>query len=109
VFDDPRSQDLRLALLPVRPIVQSERHDPPWLIAKLVPCFGVVIDEVVIRPKRKRTVKRPYDTELYKERNIIEPLLQQAQTVPPRRHAIRQVPRNFMGFVKLAAIAIWLK
>jgi putative transposase len=28
--------------------------------------------EIVIPPKQNRTVKRPYDPELYKERNIIE-------------------------------------
>ena len=28
--------------------------------------------EVVIPPKRNRIVKRPYDADLYKERNIIE-------------------------------------
>ena len=28
--------------------------------------------EVVIPPKRNRTVQRPYDADLYKERNIIE-------------------------------------
>jgi putative transposase len=56
----------------------------------------------VIPPKRNRTFKRPYDAKLYKERNVIEQF---------RRLATRydKLLANFMGFLKLAAIAIWLK
>ena len=65
--------------------------------------------EVVIPPKRNRTVKRPYDAELYKERNIIERFFNKLKQF--RRVATRydKLLVNFMGFVKLAAIAIWLK
>jgi putative transposase len=59
--------------------------------------------------KRNRTFKRPYDTELYKERNIIERFFNKLKQF--RRVATRydKLLANFMGFVKLAAIAIWLK
>src|SRR6202167_4967840 len=65
--------------------------------------------EVVIPPKRNRTVKRPYDPDLYKERNIIERFFNKLKQF--RRVATRydKLLANFMGFVKLAAIAIWLK
>ena len=65
--------------------------------------------EIVIPPKRNRTVKRPYDAELYKERNIIERFFNKLKQF--RRVATRydKLLVNFMGFVKLAAIAIWLK
>ena len=65
--------------------------------------------EVVIPPKRNRIVKRPYDAELYKERNIIERFFSKLKQF--RRVATRydKLLANFMGFVKLAAIAIWLK
>ena len=65
--------------------------------------------EVVIPPKRNRTVKRPYDQDLYKERNIIERFFNKLKQF--RRVATRydKLLANFMGFVKLAAIAIWLK
>ena len=65
--------------------------------------------EVVIPPKRNRTVKRPYDADLYKERNIIERFFNKLKQF--RRVATRydKLLANFMGFVKLAAIAIWLK
>ena len=62
-----------------------------------------------IPPKRNRTIKRPYDAELYKERNIIERFFNKLKQF--RRVATRfdKLLANFMGFVKLAAIAIWLK
>ena len=65
--------------------------------------------EVVIPPKRNRTVQRAYDADLYKERNIIERFFNRLKQF--RRVATRydKLLANFMGFVKLAAIAIWLK
>ena len=54
-------------------------------------------------------LKRPYDADLYKQRNIIERFFSKLK--PFRRVATRydKLLANFMGFVKLAAIAIWLK
>ena len=65
--------------------------------------------EVVIPPKRNRKVQRPYDVDLYKERNRIERFFNKLKQF--RRVATRydKLLANFMGFVKLAAIAIWLK
>ena len=64
---------------------------------------------IVIPPKRNRKVQRPYDRDLYKERNIIERFF--AKLKQFRRVATRydKLLVNFMGFVKLAAIVIWLK
>lgn len=65
--------------------------------------------EVVIPPKRNRKDQRQYDADLYKERNIIERFFSKLKQF--RRVATRydKLLANFMGFVKLAAIAIWLK
>jgi putative transposase len=65
--------------------------------------------EVVMPPKRNRTLQRPYDADLYKEPNIIERFFNKLKQF--RRVATRydKLLANFMGFVKLAAIAIWLK
>jgi len=65
--------------------------------------------QVVIPPKRDRKIQRPYDIELYKERNRIERFFNKLKQF--RRVATRydKLLANFMGFVKLAAIAIWLK
>ena len=64
---------------------------------------------VVIPPKRNRRVLRTYDAELYEERNRIERFFNKLKQF--RRVATRydKLLANFMGFVKLAAIAIWLK
>ncbi|MFD1973249.1 IS5 family transposase [Mesorhizobium kowhaii] len=65
--------------------------------------------EVVIPPKRNRKAQRPYDRDLYKERNRIERFFNKLKQF--RRVATRydKLLANFMGFVKLAAIAIWLR
>ncbi|MBY5588130.1 IS5 family transposase [Rhizobium leguminosarum] len=65
--------------------------------------------DVVIPPKRNRKLQRPYDADLYKERNRIERFFNKLKQF--RRVATRydKLLANFMGFVKLAAIAIWLK
>ena len=65
--------------------------------------------EVVIPPKRNRKVQRAYDAFLYKERNRIERFFNKLKQF--RRVATRydKPLANFMGFVKLAAIAIWLR
>ena len=62
--------------------------------------------EVVIPPKRNRTVQRSYDPDLYKERNIIERFFNRLKQF--RRVATRydKLLANFMGFVKLAAMAM---
>ena len=64
---------------------------------------------VVIPPKRNRKTQRPYDYALYKERNQIERFFNKLKQF--RRVATRydKLLANFMGFVKLAAIAIWLR
>jgi putative transposase len=65
--------------------------------------------QIVIPPKRNRKVQRAYDVELYKERNLIERFFNKLKQF--RRVATRydKLLVNFMGFVKLAAIAIWLR
>jgi putative transposase len=65
--------------------------------------------EIVIPPKRNRKVQCPYDAALYKERNVIERFFNKLKQF--RRVATRydKLLANFMGFVKLAAIAVWLR
>jgi putative transposase len=65
--------------------------------------------QVVIPPKRNRKIQRAYDRDLYKERNLIERFFNKLKQF--RRIATRydKLLVNFIGFVKLAAIAIWLK
>ena len=65
--------------------------------------------QIVIPPKRNRKVQRAYDIDLYKERNLIERFFNKLKQF--RRIATRydKLLVNFMGFVKLAAIAIWLR
>jgi transposase len=48
--------------------IADEGYDADHLCERIAQTGG----EVVIPPKRNRSFKRPYDAELYKERNIIE-------------------------------------
>lgn len=64
---------------------------------------------MVIPPKSNRKTQRSYDKNLYRERNAVERFFCKLKQY--RRVATRydKLLTNFMGFVKLAAIAIWLK
>lgn len=64
---------------------------------------------IVIPPKKNRRQPRQYDKDLYKERNRIERFFSKLKQF--RRVATRydKLLANYMGFVKLAAIAIWLR
>lgn len=85
--------------------IADKGYDANHLIDKIVELHTAV----VIPPKRNRNDQRPYDADLYKERNIIERFFNKLKQF--RRVATRydKLVANFMGFVKLAAIAIWLK
>ena len=63
----------------------------------------------VIPPKRNRRHQHHYDKEIYKERNRIERFFNKLKHF--RRVATRydKLLANFMGFVKIAAIAIQLR
>jgi transposase len=65
--------------------------------------------EVVIPPRSHRKTPRAYNKALYKERNLIERFFNKLKQF--RRVATRydKLLVNFMGFVKIAAMAIWLR
>lgn len=86
-------------------LLADKGYDAGHLIEKLEKAGT----EIVIPPKRDRKAQRAYDTALYKERNHIERFFNKLKQF--RRVATRydKLLTNFMGFVKLAAIAIWLK
>jgi putative transposase len=85
--------------------IADKGYDADHLCAKIAETGA----QIVIPPKRNRKVQRPYDVDLYKERNLIERFFNKLKQF--RRVATRydKLLVNFMGFVKLAAIAIWLK
>ena len=64
--------------------------------------------QAVIPPRRNRKVQRPYDQQLYRERNHIERLF--ARLKQCRRIATRydKTARNFLAFLHLAATMILL-
>jgi putative transposase len=86
-------------------IIADKGYDADHFVNRIVEAGA----EVVIPPKRNRKVQRPCDAELYKERNQIERFFNKLKQF--RRVATRydKLLVNFMGFVKLAAIAIWIR
>jgi putative transposase len=62
----------------------------------------------VIPPKHNRIVQRPYDTDLYKKRNIVERFFDKLKQF--RRVATRygNLLCNFTGFVDSESINTWL-
>ena len=62
----------------------------------------------VIPPKKNRIFKREYDKHLYKERNLAERFINRIKQ--HRRVATRyeKTARNFLGFVRVAAIMVLL-
>jgi putative transposase len=63
----------------------------------------------VIPPRKHRKVPPACDYALYKERNVVERFFNKLKHF--RRGATRydKLLANFMGFVKIASIAIWLR
>jgi putative transposase len=66
-------------------------------------------DKPVIPPRRHRKAQRAYDQHLYKERNAVERFFNKLKHF--RRVATRydKLLANYLGFVKIAVIAIWLR
>jgi transposase len=65
--------------------------------------------QAVIPPKKNRVEPRPYDKQLYKERNKVEccvGLLKQCRRVATR---YEKTAKNFLGMVLIVASMIWLK
>jgi transposase len=65
--------------------------------------------EPVIPPRRHRKHQHSYDRAIYKERNRVEGFF--AKLKQFRRIATRydKLAQNFLGFIKLAAIMLWIK
>jgi putative transposase len=86
-------------------VIADKGYDADHLHQRIVAGGG----SVVIPPRRHRKSPRAYDAELYKARNLIERFFSKLKQF--RRVATRydKLLATFMGFVKLAAIAIWLK
>jgi transposase len=89
-----------------RAVLADKGYDADWLIADLK---AAGVGEIVIPPKENRKVKRQYNKELYKGRNVVERAINKLKYY--RRIATRyeKTARNFFGFICLAAAIINIK
>lgn len=86
-----------------RAVLADKGYDADWLIADLKTAG---VGEIVIPPKENRKVKRDYNKELYKGRNVVERAINKLKYY--RRIATRyeKTARNFFSFICLAAAII---
>lgn len=93
------------ACLPAGHVLADKAYDADSL-------FDLIRDagaKACIPPKSNRLDPQIYDEALYKERNQVERMFGKLKEF--RRVATRydKLVKTFMGFVKLAAIYLWLK
>ena len=78
-------------------------YDADWLIDEL---RDAGVEDIVIPPKENRKVKRDYNRELYKVRNVVERAINKLKHY--RRIATRyeKTARNYYSLICLAAAII---
>ncbi|AAK23189.1 ISCc1, transposase OrfB [Caulobacter vibrioides CB15] len=86
-------------------VLADKAYDADRLYEKIIAQGG----DPVVPPRRHRKRQHAYDAVLYKERNRVERFFSRIKHF--RRIATRydKLAANFMGFVTLAAIMLWLK
>jgi transposase len=86
-------------------VLADKAYDANSLCEKIAAQGGIV----VIPPRRHRKTQRDYDRIAYKNRWGIEGFF--AKLKQYRRIATRydKLAQNFLGFIKLASIMLWLK
>lgn len=86
-------------------VLADRGYDSDEIVGYLTNNNGVA----VIPPRANRLIQRPYDTQIYKLRNVVERFFNRLKQF--RRIATRfdKLAVSFSGFVTLAAIAIVLK
>ena len=118
---DALGHPVRLRLTPGQ---AGDAPEAEWLVLGLAPAY-VLADtaydsgtlrgrirhagaEAVIRPSRTRSLKPPFDRELYRERNQVERLIGRLKRFRRVGTRYEQTARNYLAFVQVASIAIML-
>ena len=86
-------------------VIADKGYDQRALVADIEARGG----EAVIPTQKDRTVQREIDRDRYKDRNLVERFWARAKQY--RRVATRydKTARNFLAFVHLASIMLWLQ
>jgi transposase len=88
-----------------RALIADKGYDANYMVE----AANAIGAEVVIPPRSNRKTLRKYDTELYKERNLIERMFNKMKNF--RRVATRydKLDIAYLSFVLIAGIYLWLK
>jgi transposase len=86
-------------------VLADKGYDADYIVEQI----RTIGAEAVIPPRSTRNFQRPYDTFLYKERNVIERMFGKMKHFRgvATRHSKTAI--SFLGFVQLVAILLWLK
>ena len=97
---DVTQAEVLLAAVPAEAVIADKGYDADWLIEQ-IEATGA---EAVIPPMRHRRVQRPYDRNLYADRNKVERLFGRLKHY--RRVATRyeKTAQSYLAMVQVAAI-----
>ncbi len=103
IADIDHAADL-IACIPAKAIIGDKGYDADTLIQAIRASAA----QAVIPPRSNRKELRPYDTHLYKDRNLIERFF--ARIKQFRRIATRydKLARSYMAFLHLVCTFVWL-
>ena len=63
----------------------------------------------VIKPRPNRKKLRPFDRELYKERNVVERFFNKLKHYRAIATRFEKFAENYLGLIKMAAARIWMR
>ena len=86
-------------------VIADRGYDANWLV-EMLEDLGI---EVVIPPRRNRKVQRDYDRHWYKERHLVECLINKLKWYRRLFSRFDKLARNFLSFICFAATLIWLR
>ena len=91
-------------------------YEPQVLIADKGYDSGPLIESVtakgivaVIPPKKNRLVQRDYDQHLYRERHLIECLINKIKHYRRVFSRFEKLSKNYLGFLSFVSALIWLR
>ena len=85
-------------------VLADKGYDADYVLEKITEIGA----EAVIPPKANRKTPRAYDNYLYKERNVIERMVNKMKQFRGIATRYNKLAISFMAFLQLAAILLWL-
>ena len=91
--------------LPTQTVIADKGYDANHFVAK-IEATGA---QAVIPPRSNCLTPRTFDRDLYKARNLVERFFARLKHFRLISTRYDKLAANFLGFVKLASIMLWIK